>query len=157
MAAKFQPIWWLKFGQFGVRPNFGPFSGRISARLLAEFKPIWRPKFKVLFRPPLDLFSGLFSDFRNRPSFGLPYRNENVPEIPDRYFRVSGLIFTKIHRTSKMLPECIALLRRHPGIFEMCIRLFFTLALFDLQGLILTHQTSFFNLQLLFLPKTAVK
>jgi hypothetical protein len=50
LAAKFQPIWWLKFGQFGGRilahlvakvwpiwrPNFGPFSGRIWANLAAE-------------------------------------------------------------------------------------------------------------------------
>ncbi len=125
MAAKFQPIWWLKFGQFG---------GRISAHLAAEFRPICWPNLdqfrgrilanlldqfggrssSFLFRPLLvlfsTLFSALFSDIQNRLSFGLPYRNENVPEIPDRYFRVWGPIFAKIHRISKMLPERIALL-----------------------------------------------
>ncbi len=111
LVAKVWAIWWLKFG---------PFSGQIWTNLAAEFGPICWPNLgqfggrsSKFFISILVLFStllsALFSDFRNRPSFGLPYRNENVPEITDLYFRVPGPIFAKIHRTSKMLPERIAL------------------------------------------------
>jgi hypothetical protein len=110
LVAKVWPIWRPNFGPFSGRfqpicwPNLGQFGGRSSAHLAAEVQ-----KSSFLFWPLLVLFSALFSDFWNRPSFGLPYRNKNVPEIPDRYFRVSVPIFAKIHRTSKMLPKRIAL------------------------------------------------
>ncbi len=101
LVAKDWPIW---------RPNFGPFVGQIWTNLAAHLAAEVQSS-SFLFWPLLfsALLSALFLDFRNRPSFGLPYQNENVPEIPDRYFQVSGLIFVKIHRTLKMLPERIAL------------------------------------------------
>ena len=55
-------------------------------------------------------FLDLFSDFRNSLSFGISYRNKNVPEISFRNFWFWTGIFAKIHRTSKLLTERIALL-----------------------------------------------
>ncbi len=80
---------------------------KVLAHLAAEFLHFF-DQFWSYFRP---YYRPYFRTLQNRPSFGLPYRNENVPEIPNRYFRVSGPIFVKIHRTSKMLPVRIALVK----------------------------------------------
>ena len=58
----------------------------------------------------LGFIFDLFSGFRKRLSFGFASDHRNIPENSSFYFHESRYNFAKLYRSSKLLPERMALL-----------------------------------------------